>query len=115
MDAILDATDMVQFAIKHPIFLLRGSILLSISMDESLERLYKIVIDQNNHIKRLEEQIRLLANTVTTLQDDIIDHRRDKTGIILNKKLPMASPQTSPALDGPDMAQLNRARIRLAM
>jgi hypothetical protein len=84
-------------------------------MDKDLKNLYAICIDQNKHIKRLEDQVKLLVDQVTTLQDDLIDYRRGKSGINLTRKLPMASAKEEPHSDIPDMAQVNRARIRLSM
>ncbi len=88
---------------------------LNNSMDKSIENLYKIAMDQNDYIKRLEKQVDLLTDQVTMLQDDLINYRKEKSGLIPNRKLPMASAKTNVDSDIPDMSQVNRARIRLSM
>ena len=105
VDAMLGATDMVQTCDKNTQFS---------KMNKELKQLFTICIDQNTHIKRLEDKVDRLTSQIISLQDDLIEYRKEKAGVIPHRKLPMASAKAE-ASDVPDMSQVNRARIRMSL
>lgn len=84
-------------------------------MEKTIEDLYKIAIDQNQFIKRLERQVDLLTDQVSQLQNDLISYRKEKSGLLTNRKLPMAVAKEDAQSTMPDMSQVNRARVRMSM